>query len=324
MRRKKHLKRKFITLFKNRIVFLSVLFLAGIAAWAFLIDKISEENVFQPINVDAKAAIIIEAKDGEVFFDKDPDKRYPPASTAKVMTAIVAIENAHLDKRIIPSREALRVEPTVAGLKPGISYKLKDLLAAILIKSANDAAQAIAEGVAGSQQDFVVLMNEKAVRIGMENTYFANPSGLPTARKDSQHTTARDLAKMMKYASRYKIILELMSKSEKSIYGSDKKEIYLRTHNKSLLRYDDAPWGKTGYTIEARRTFVGTDPALRPRIVFALLKSDELWADIMILKREGLQLYKENNRTFLSDLFRWLKEQRSQGIRQVQIAEARK
>ncbi len=285
------------------LIFLLLTFIAGCT--------VREEPIV--VQVDAKAAVIAEAKNGEVLYEKDPGKRYPPASTTKVMTAIVAIEKMSLNKYIKAGKKVSKVEPTVAGLEPGVKYRLKDLLAAILIKSANDAALAIAEGVAGSEEKFVRLMNTRARKLGMDDTYFATPSGLPTGKKDSQYTTARDLAKMMRYARRYEIILELMAQKEADIYGSDGRKIHLKTHNKSLFWSDDAPWGKTGYTREARRTFVGIDPSLKPRIVFSLLKSDDLWKDITMLKNKGLELYERKHRTFLSDLIDWISSQRRRG-----------
>jgi D-alanyl-D-alanine carboxypeptidase len=245
------------------------------------------------IRVNARSAIIVGAMSGEVLFEKNPGFKSPPASTAKVMTAIVAIENASLNKKIAASRNAVKVEPVVAGLKKGVEYRLNDLLAAILIRSANDAAVAIAEGVAGSEKKFAELMNKKAREIGMENTYFANASGLPTGRRDAQYTTTRDLVKMMRYALRYKIILKLLSKKEYVIYGSDKKPIDLRSNNKLLFRSKKAPWGKTGYTNEARRTFVGIDPSPAPRIVIALLKSNDIWDDLSKLEKGGIDIYLE-------------------------------
>jgi D-alanyl-D-alanine carboxypeptidase len=244
------------------------------------------------ISVSAGSAIIVNARNGKVFFEKNPDKKSPPASTAKVMTAIVAIENAPLNKKIVPSRRAVGVEPTVAGLKPGVEYRLKDLLAAILIKSGNDAAITIAEGISGSEEEFAGLMNQKAREIGMENTYFANASGLPTGKKDKQYTTARDLVKMMRYALKYRIIPELLSKKEYVIYGSDKGKISLKSHNKLLFASPDVAWGKTGYTNEARRTFVGTDPSRKPHVAFALLRSKNLWTDIKALKTGGMDIYR--------------------------------
>jgi len=266
------------------------------------------------IDVNGRGAVIAETSSGRVLFEKNADERFPPASTTKVMTAIVAIESMPLDADIVPGPGVSHIEPTIAGLKPGVAYKLKDLLSAILIKSANDAAFVIAEAVAGSEEKFAERMNAKAKKIGMKDTYFATASGLPTGKKDSQYTTARDLARMMRYAARrHRVILEEMSKKTENISGSDGKRIFLKSHNKSLFRSPDAPWGKTGYTREARRTFVGADPSVRPRIVFSLLKSNSLWTDITRLKDRGLELYEEARRNFFTDLAGWIKGQRQRG-----------
>lgn len=265
------------------------------------------------ISVNARSAVVMEIKDGDILYQKNPEKRYPPASTAKVMTAIVAIENLPLSEEITPGKKAVNVEPTVAGLKPGVKYRLADLIKAILIKSANDAAVVIAEAVAGSEKKFAALMNAKAKEIGMENTYFATASGLPTGKKDSQYTTSIDLAKMMRYALRYPVIPEYMAQKDTTIYGSDEKRIYLKTHNKSLFSKNSASWGKTGYTREARRTFVGIDPSRRPRIIIALLKSNALWNDIAALKNRGLEIYELRHRHVFSEILRWISNQRERG-----------
>ena len=206
---------------------------------------VQEEHNIE-VDVNAKAAVILDVETGKVLYEKSPDKRFPPASTAKMMTAIVAIERLPLDTEITPTKEAVYVEPTIAGLKPGVTYKLEDLLAAILIKSGNDAARVIAVEVSGTEEDFAILMNEKAREIGMTDTNFMTASGLPTGRKDKQYTTARDLAVMMRYAAEHDVILEIISQKDKEIYGSNGKKIYLKTHNKSLLRDENAPGGKTG------------------------------------------------------------------------------
>lgn len=264
--------------------------------------------------MNGRAALIADAGSGRVLFAKNPEVRFPPASTTKVMTAIVALDNLSPEAEIVPRPSVVQVEPTIAGLKAGVSYELKDLLSAILIKSANDAAVVIAEAVAGSEEDFAAMMNEKAESIGMENTNFATASGLPTGRKDSQYTTVTDLARMMRYALRYDIILTEMSKKSETIYGSDERRIYLKTHNKTLI-WDgkDAPWGKTGYTREARRTFVGVDPSEDPRIVFSLLRSNDLWDDIRTLKDRGLELHELSRENILTDILDWVSDQRERG-----------
>jgi D-alanyl-D-alanine carboxypeptidase len=295
----------------NRLLVLR--YAAYVAVLALLFTGCSRKEEDIDISVNARSAVIMEIKDGDILYQKNPEKRYPPASTAKVMTAIVAIENLPLSEEIVPGKKAVNVEPTVAGLKPGVRYRLKDLIKAILIKSANDAAVVIAEAVAGSEKKFAALMNSKAKEIGMDNTYFATASGLPTGKKDSQYTTSIDLAKMMRYALSYPIIPEYMAQKDTTIYGSDKKRIYLKTHNKSLYSRNGASWGKTGYTREARRTFVGIDPSRRPRIIIALLKSNALWNDIAALKNGGLEMYELRHRHVFSEILRWISNQRERG-----------
>lgn len=287
-------------------VFRKTSLLSAVLVAFFILSGCAGEPKAEYIPVNGEAAIVVDAKTGETLFEKNADKRFPPASTAKVMTAILLIENMGRDAVITPGQIVKRVEPTVAGLRPNVSYKAEDLLAAILIKSANDAAVAIAEAVSGDERSFAGLMNEKAREIGMDNTYFATASGLPTGRKDSQYTTARDLSKMMRYALRYGIIPKTMSCSEKTIYGNDGRRIFLKTHNKSLLSDKNAPWGKTGYTMEAKRAFVGMEPSPSPRIAFSLLKSDDLWNDIKRLNADGLEIYRKKNRKFFEVLAdRW-------------------
>ena len=284
-----------------------------IIACTTLLASCTKEMPAPEIDLSAKGAMILDLKKGTVLYEKNADEKFPPASTTKVMTAVVAIENLSLSKEIVPSKKAVYVEPTVAGLKAGVKYTLDDLLSAILIKSANDAAVVIAEAVAGSEKEFAKLMNEKAKTLGMDNTYFATASGLPTGKKDSQHTTARDLAKLMRYVTRYKVVLQKMSQKDENIYGSDGKRIYLKTHNKCLFKRDNGPWGKTGYTREAKRTFVGINSSMKPEICFSILKAKSLWNDIFKLNDEGLVLYAENQRTWFSDFIDWVKAERQIG-----------
>ncbi|MCK4852305.1 MAG: D-alanyl-D-alanine carboxypeptidase [Candidatus Omnitrophica bacterium] len=259
------------------------------------------------IDISAKSAMIMEAGSGKVLFEKNADKKLQPASTVKVMTALVAMENAPLEREVIPTVSVTGVEPTVIKLRPGVRYTLKDLISAVLIKSANDAAVAIAESVAGSEEDFVKLMNLKAAEIGLENTCFTSASGLPARHREDQYTTARDLAAMMRYALRYRFVLEAMSKKEEVIRGGDDKTILLETHNKSLFSKKGSSWGKTGYTKKAKRTFVGVDPSCRPRIVFAMLGSRDIWNDIAVLKEGGLEIYRRRRGTVLSMIIDWIR-----------------
>jgi len=282
--------------FKNGCVVFALLFVAGCGA---------RENAPE-ININARCAIIMEAESGKVLFAKNDDEQFPPASTAKIMTAIVALESIPPDTKITASIEATDVEPVVAELKPGVKYSLRDLLAAALVRSGNDAARVIAEGVSGTENDFSYWMNDKAEAIGMKDTYFANASGLPTGARDKQFTTAADLALLMKYTLKNKFVMEILSRKSADITGSDGKTLHFKTVNRMLLNEEKALYGKTGYTKEAKRTFVGVDASVKPRIIVAVLQSDDLWEDLSILKNTGLKLYKENHKSIfskISDLF---------------------
>ncbi|MBF0215895.1 MAG: D-alanyl-D-alanine carboxypeptidase [Candidatus Omnitrophica bacterium] len=243
------------------------------------------------VHVDALSAVIMDASTGKVLFAKSPDTRLEPASTVKLMTAVLAMENLGLDDVITAPGSIKLVQPTYAGLKPGVTYKAGDLLTAMMIKSANDASVAIAEAVAGNEDEFTAMMNEKAAALGMNDTNFINSTGLPSRKKEKQYTTARDLARLMAYAMKYPFLVGEMSKKDDRISGSDGIDLYLKTHNKSLHRTGHHLMGKTGYTRKAKRTFVGVDSPTHPRIIVALLKSDSLWKDISELRTKGLILY---------------------------------
>lgn len=242
-------------------------------------------------DISAKCAVVVDAVTGRTLFEKNPKACFPPASTAKVMTAIIAVETLPMDTEITASSSAVQVEPVVVGLHPGVKYTLKDLLAGILIRSGNDAARVIAEGVSVTEEKFSVLMNKKAKEIGMEDTYFANASGLPTGPKDAQYTTAEDLSRMMDYALKKDVILDMMSKEQMVIYGSDSQAIVLKTHNRTLSSIEENVFGKTGYTKEAKRTFVGVDSKNRPRIIIAMLQCTSLWKDVLTLRKSGLEIF---------------------------------
>ena len=258
---------------------------------ASMLTEYSRRPVEEDIDISAKAAIIINAGNGQVLYEKNADERLQPASIVKVMTAIVAMQNMGLEDKIIATDAVNNVEPTNADLDPGVEYQLKDLIAAILIKSANDAAVAIAVGISESEEEFAKLMNREGARLRMKDTNFTNSSGLPAHPRIDQYTTARDMAKMMCYVIKNSFILDEMAKKEEDIYGSDGRKIHLTTHNKLLFSEKKMLWGKTGYTIKAQRTFIGVDPSKRPKIVIALLKSKTLWKDMTVLKEHGLKIH---------------------------------
>lgn len=292
-------------------VFVVVVVLAIIAGvlWTKINVSVSKEVMAfellkDDIKVNAASAVIMDIGTGEILFKKNPDEKFQPASTVKLMTALVAVQNLPLDTKIKATNSVLHVEPTYAGIKPGATYALKDLVSAILIKSANDAAVAIAEGIAGSEESFVQMMNDKAVSLGMMNTNFTSASGLPAKPRTKQYSTSADLAILMYYASSEPFIVQELSKTKKTIKGDNGINMYLKTHNKSLYADYGGSWGKTGYTRVARRTFTGIDPTEHPNIVISLMKSNKLWSDIKTLITKGLPLQKNQPKSFWTHLLK--------------------
>ena len=237
--------------------------------------------------LSAKSAIVINLDNGGVLYSKNPQLRLPPASTTKVMTAVLVLENLPLDKEVLVSPRATRVAPSKAGLTANTSYKVSDLLVATLVSSSNDAAVSLAEAVAGSEDAFVELMNAKAKSLGMNNTLFVNATGL-TERRRHQYSTVYDLTQLMRYAVKDKRIDRILGIQTTTIRGSDGKSIFIKSHNKMLWRVPRFVKGKTGWTFASRHTFVGTDYAADKQIAFAFLSSKKPWIDIKRLATFGL------------------------------------
>lgn len=155
------------------------------------------------MGVSAHAYVVMDANSGEIIMSQDADKKIYPASTTKLLTAVVAIENCNLDREIEVTQAALNkvdVESSIVGLRAGSTYTMEQLLYMLLIVSAGDAAEVIAEEVAGSSEAFATMMNEKAKQIGMTDSYFDNPVGMDWHSNAKIHSTAHDIAKLTQYA----------------------------------------------------------------------------------------------------------------------------
>jgi len=173
------------------------------------------------------------------------------------------------------------VEPTKAGLAAGTSYSVAELLEVLLVASANDAAVALAEAVAGSEEDFAALMNGKARELGMRESHFTNATGLPNR---SQKTSARDLAILTSAAFRQPFIKTVMAKKRATITGSDGRTIRRLNHNKLLWRLSrPRVLGKTGYTRSAQHCYAGIAYFDDKRVSLVILKSRKPWSDIYSL-----------------------------------------
>lgn len=244
--------------------------------------------------IRSRSVVVMEASTGKIIYAKNPNLRCMPASTTKLMTAIVVIENANLKDIVTISRNAARVQPHKAGLREGDKVSIEELLNAALIGSANDAAVALAEAVAGSEEIFVEMMNKKAKDIGAINTRFINASGLPCK---GQYTTAYDLAKIMAYSLRYTRLKKILGTRVVEITTEGGKEIFLKNTNRLLWANDDVVGGKTGYTRWAKHCLVFAAERQHDTLVVALLGSpsrENLWREAELLVNKGFEMAENN------------------------------
>ena len=235
--------------------------------------------------VTAKAAIIVDARTGSVLWSQSPDEQLPPASTTKVMTAILALESGRLGEAVEASPEACMVAPSKVNLRPGQKLALEDLVYAILLNSANDAAIAIAEHLAPSIDAFGQRMTARAHVLGATRTSFVNPHGLTA---DGHYTTARDLATIFRYALGVPKFREIIG-TKAVVVGVENstRRIALHSHNRLLDSYRIPVIGKTGYTVAAKKCFVGAGSYDGKEIIVAVMGSRDLWGDTRRLLEFG-------------------------------------
>ena len=231
--------------------------------------------------VKARAAVVMDADTGALLYAKDPDRKLPPASTTKVMTAILALESGRLEESVPVSHLATRAQPSKLYLRAGERAQLRDLTYAMLLRSANDASVVVAEALGGSVSAFAVQMNRRAAEIGARNTHFVNPNGLPAR---DHYSTARDLALIFRHAlglADFRSIAATRSSRLITWRGKTRRRsLYLQNTNRLLATYRVPVIGKTGYTRAAKRCFVGAAQTETGRdIVIALLGSTDLWGD---------------------------------------------
>lgn len=242
----------------------------------------------------------MDAETGRVLFAKNPDLRLTPASTTKLMTALVVLERARLDDVVTVSRNASSAAPTKIGLKAGDNITIEKLLYSALVKSANDAAVALAEAVAGSEERFVSLMNRKAVALGLDNTWFINPNGLPGT---GQYITAYDLAKIMRHAIRYPVLREILGTRVAEVSTEGGRTIFVKNTNQLLWSDEDFLGGKTGYTRQARHCFVGAGDRENNTLIVSLLGTPSrglLWKEAEALMAFGTRVMNNLEEPFVS------------------------
>lgn len=230
-----------------------------------------------PVSLSASSFAAYDLSSNRLLYSRTPHEKRAPASTTKVLTAIVVMDLLPMDKVITIPQFAEQIQPSKAYLKAGERYYVRDLLKATLMNSANDAAEVLAVAAAGSKTAFADAMNRKAKSIGCKHSNFIRASGLPAK---NQYSTALDLALIMKHAQNYPFIVSTLKTKTGTMHSLDGRKIYLKNHNKMLWRDSREVVGKTGWTRRAKHCFVGHINAPGKKIVFAILGSSSLWRDV--------------------------------------------
>jgi D-alanyl-D-alanine carboxypeptidase len=238
----------------------------------------------------------MDAATGRILYQKEADLRLPPASTTKIVTAIVALESGRkLNASLSVSKAATRVPASKLYLRPGQTISIEDLLYGILLSSANDASMVLAEGIGGSIESFTDLMTRKAHQIGATNSRFTNPHGLTAP---DHYSTARDLAVLFRYAMRNALFREIVQTKLSSVNSNSivrkktvARRISVRNHNRLLWNFNGAIGGKTGYTHAAQKCFVGAVARNGVTLIVSILGARDQWGDTRRLLEYGFDNY---------------------------------
>ena len=205
------------------------------------------------------SAVVLDSYGLSILYNKDMNKKVFPASTTKILTAILVIENLNLDSKITVSNTALKSTPpgsSIIYLKEGEILTVRQLLYGLLLPSGSDAANVLAETVSGSIPNFVALMNKKLEELGCKNSHFVNPHGF---HDENHYSTAYDMAMIMRYASNNETFRTICETKEYTIDVTNKTSIQRKLENTNLLLFNKLDYvlgGKTGYTEEAGNVFI--------------------------------------------------------------------
>lgn len=230
-----------------------------------------------PPQIGAVAAVVIDQASGKVLYEKDMNAEHYPASTTKVLTALLTLENMDIDDKITLPEDFINVGETNIGLQAGARQTVEELLMALMLYSANDAGQALAIGVAGTEESFVELMNQRVAALGLEHTHFSNPHGL---HNESHYTSAYDLAMIARVAMEnpeFRRIVTTESFTVRKLNGGENFTVGNR--NSLLSQYEYADGIKTGYTRQAGNCIVASATKNDMQLIVVVLNSPNIYEE---------------------------------------------
>ena len=241
-----------------------------------------------PPPVVGESAIVIDAQSGRVLYAKNADLPRAVASTQKIITALCVLDAGNIDKPVVIEATDTKCEPTKLDLKTGERYSRRDLLKVLVVKSANDVARALARDVGGSQEGFAALMNRKAAALGMRNSNFINPNGLPAP---GQYSTARDMAIAARVAYRSPLLRSYAAPQKFTFRFNNGKTREIENTNRLLKTVPYCDGMKTGTTNAAGRCLVASGSLNGRSAIVVVLKSTtpNIWKDSEKLLRWALE-----------------------------------
>ena len=268
-----------------------------------IMDESHKSIKVKPSDLYARSAVLMDAETGRILFGKNKDEQMPMASTTKIMTCILALENGNLSDKAEVSSVASAQPKVKLGMTQGQTFYLKDLLYSLMLESHNDSAVAIAECIAGNVDKFADMMNKKASQLGCNSTYFITPNGLDGQDENGiHHTTAEELARIMRYcimeSPQKEKFLEITRADAYTFTDCKGEKSYsCVNHNTFLKMMDGALSGKTGFTQDAGYCYVGALRKDGKTLIVALLacgwpnNKGYKWKDTRKLMEYGLEHY---------------------------------
>jgi len=241
----------------------------------------NKPKITPPDAIKARAALMVDAKTGQVLYARNENEHLLPASTTKLMTALIVYERLGGMKGSVVVSPDDRAEPSNIPVVPGETISVNTLFHALLIESANDSARTLGRSVAGSTPAFVQMMNERALALGCLDTHFNNPNGLP-APAGTHYTSCHDLMIIFRKVLKYQDLRTIMSTKEYTLRTASGVH-NLRNHNRLLGYYPGMGPAKTGWTVASQHTYACSVTQGGREILLTLLDSPNKWADTQIL-----------------------------------------
>jgi D-alanyl-D-alanine carboxypeptidase (penicillin-binding protein 5/6) len=244
--------------------------------------------------ISAVSAILVEAETGQILYHKNSHAHLHISAACKLMTTLVAIENSDIYSNATVSADSVNIEGSALNLEVGAKYQVVDLLYAIMLTSANDAAMAVAEYVsAGDIEKFMAKMRETALKLNMNNTNFTNPTGL---YDEKQYTTAADISLFIRYAIQNPIFNRIFSAKARPWYGTGTEAKILTSSNKLFWGYDGVEGGKTGYNKKEQQTIICTANRSNMKLICIVLDAPEstMYSDATSLLDYGFDNFRKS------------------------------